>query len=321
MLKTLNFIRGAVATRDLVPVLLSIHAYDGRLQGSNGKLTIDAPCKDLAGYDFTVPCTPFLKAVDACNGEPKLVVSDDKGRLSISKGVFKAMLPLSTHEDFPRQKSEGEVGLNLSGPILPVLRSLSPFISEDASRPWACGVLFRNGYAFAINNIVVAGAPALTFPMSLNLPGFLVDELLRIGMEPTSVLANSDRITFHFANGSWMKSSLLSAEWPAVEKMLPETAPPTTVPEGLLSAVEQIVPFCPDPKQPLIYLGADGVKTSDGDKSATVGGFDLPQSVFRAEPLTAVLRVACAVDFSTYPKPVPWTGISGLRGLIVGVVV
>jgi DNA polymerase III sliding clamp (beta) subunit (PCNA family) len=318
MQSALSFVRGAVATKDLVPILTSFHIYDGRIQGCNGKLSIDTPCPDLVGFDFTVHAPGFLKAVDACGGEPT-ISQKEAGFLAISRGSFKARLPLSPHEEFPRQHPEGEMGEPIGGPLLPLLKQLSPFIGDDASRPWACGVLFRGGQAFATNNVVVAGVPAVKFERSLNLPSFLVDELLRIGKEPTSVLANNDQITFRFADGSWIKSSLLSAEWPPVENMLQEGLR-STIPEGLLSAVERILPFCPDPKVPLIFLGPDGVKTSDGDKSAVVEGFNLPQSAFRAEPLCAVLKVAIDIDFTAYPKPVSWSGQNGLRGLLVGVV-
>jgi hypothetical protein len=280
-------------------------------------MSIDAPCPDLAGFDFTVTSSSFLKAIDACAGEPIIKVNGDF--LGISSGSFKARLPLGAHKDFPRQAPEGEMGVPMGGPLLPILKQLSPFIGEDASRGWACGILFRDGQAFATNNVVVAGVPAIKFDQSINLPSFLIDELLRIGKEPVSVLANRDRITFNFSNGAWMKSCLLSSEWPAVERMMPELVR-GEVPVDLRSAVERVLPFCPDPKHPLIYLGEDGVKTSDGDKSAIVGGFTLPPAVFRAEPLMAVLKVAKQIDFSVYPKPVPWVGERGLRGLLVGVV-
>lgn len=319
MMNALNFVRGAVSTKDMTPVLKNIFCYDGRLQGSDGKLTIDAPCKDLKGFNFTVPCAAFLKAVDACQGEPKLVIKGDSNQsLQITRDKFKATLPLDTSDSFPHQTLAGEEGTKLTGTLLPVLRTLRPFVSEDASRPWACGILFRNGNAYATNNIIVAGIPAVSFPQDINLPGFLVDELLRLNLEPETIVANSDSITFRFSDSSWCKSSLLAATWPPVENMVPESAT-EQVPKGLIRAVEQVLPFCLDPKQPLIFLGADGVKTSDGDKSATVGGFELAESVYRAEPLLAVLRGATHVNFSDYPKPAGFQGLNGLRGLLVGV--
>lgn len=316
MLNALNIVRGAVATKDLLPVLKSIHSYNGRLQGCNGRVTIDAPCVELEGKEFTVGCVPFLKAVDACSGEPELVFEPQ--RITVKRGTFKAVLPLEEHAEFPRQEPTGQEGVKLTGALLPALRTLQPFVSDDASRPWACGILFRGGYAFATNNIVVAGLPAVEFPMSLNLPGFLIDELLRLGLEPLRIQATSDAITFHLPGGAWIKGQLLSADWPAVENMMP-AVPETLIPTGLQQAVERLLPFCPDPKVPLIFFSPEGVRTNDGAKSATVGGFDLPEGVYRAEPLLAVLAAATAADFTPYPAPATFAGAGGLKGLLVGV--
>lgn len=318
MLIAINTVRGAVATKDIIPVLTHIMAADGRLQGSNGRITIDSPCGQLKGYNFIVPCAPFLKAVDACMGEPLLTVKEDKSSLTVKRGAFKATLPCDTSGNFPHQAPAGRQTTGISGDLLGVLRILRPFISVDASRPWATGVLLKNGAAYATNNIVVAKMPAPSLDIPLNLPGALVDELLRLNMELSSVLADENQITFQFANGSWLKGSLLSSEWPDVDRML--TGKPTMeVPKGLLQAVEQIAPFCADAKQPYIHAGGFGIQTSDGDKSACCDAFRLPESVFRAEPLTDVLRVATHMDMTTYPAPCSFVGDKGLVGLIIGV--
>lgn len=317
MKDSLDFVRGAVATKDLIPILTNFHIYNGRIQGTNGRLTIDAPCPELAEWEFTVPATAFLKAVDACSSEP--VIKLDEGYAVISKGSFKCRLPLDDHNTFPRQEPAGDDGDGLNGALLPALKLLRPFVADDASRPWACGVLFKDGEAFATNNITAVGIPAVRFPEPINLPVFLIDELLRIGLEPVKVQASINNITMVFANGSWIKSSLLAATWPDVSGVLPTVVTGTVVSADLIAGVQTVLPFCPDIKSPLIHLSPDGIGTSEGEKSAMVGGFDLPKSIFRAEPLLATLRAASKIDFSTYPAPCPFVGDNGLRGVLVGV--
>jgi DNA polymerase III sliding clamp (beta) subunit (PCNA family) len=318
MLTAINTVRGAVATKDLIPILLNISTYDGRLQGGNGRLTIDAPCKELDKFKFVVPCAAFLKAVDACGGEPTITVKDDLSSLTVKKGVFKVTLPCDTSDTFPHQSPEGELLPSFKGSLLEVVKILRPFVSEDASRPWACGILLKEGMAFATNNIIVAGVPSPSLPIPLNLPSFLIDELIRLKQEPDTIRANANSITFMFKDGSWLKGSLLTTEWPDVRRMLPVDVD-VVVPDGLLSAVEQISPFCQDTKQPYILLGSFGIQTSEGAKSAQFNGFSLPEAVFRSEPLINVLRAATNVDFSKYPAPCPFVGKDNLKGLIIGV--
>lgn len=310
MINELQFVRGAVAKKDLVPVLTHFHIYDGRIQGTNGRIYIDHP-SSIRG-DFTVPAERFLKAVDACDGSPVIKVGK---KLSISKGKFKALLPLGEHDAYPRSAPSGKK-VNINGvPILDILRRLAPFIGEDASRPWACGVLFKDQYAYATNNVIIARTPCALALNGVNLPIFAINELLRIGNEPVSMKRSDNSITFEYHNGAWLKTALLSAEWPDIEKMFTTTAK-TKVNKNLLVAVEKVIPFCPG--EPTVLLNKDGVSTEDGDMQAAVSGLKLPECRFRAEPLIAVLREAQYIDLDTYPAPSPWLG-KDVEGLIVGV--
>ena len=109
MIETLNIVKGAVANKAIVPVLTHFHIYDGRVQGSNGKLCIDAPLPELSALELTVPAVKFMQAVKACKGTPKLNVTPT-GRLSVSSSTFRALLPLLPAESFPRSRPDGQPG-------------------------------------------------------------------------------------------------------------------------------------------------------------------------------------------------------------------
>ena len=222
MLKTLNFVKGAVSTKDLIPVLTNFHFYSGRVQGGNGRITIDAPL-ELGGIDITVPAVPFLKAIDTCEGilDFENLKITEAGRLSIKKGKFRSVLPLSNSDEFPLvEPSEGKA--RHVPPILSALKRLRPFVGDDATRPWACGVLFKNGYAYATNNVVMTRVIMDFGDCEFNLPGFAVDELLRINKEPESIIIDDNAVTFFFGKLGWLRSQLFSAEWPDVERFFEE---------------------------------------------------------------------------------------------------
>lgn len=318
MRKVLNFVKGAVSTKDLIPVLTNFHFYAGRVQGGNGRITIDAPL-DIGCVDTTVPAVPFLRATDACDGQPELSITE-AGRLMVRRGKFKSSLPLSPPESFPR--SEPTVcGSSLYDfeDMLRALKTIRPFVGEDASRPWVCGVLLKDGYMYATNNVVMARIPfsKARNGYAINLPSFAVDEILRINEVPTSIEYDDVSMTLHYGD-RWLRSHLFDAAWPDVEKFFAEVAL-QPVPAGLLEAVEKVLPFCPDAKFPVIRLSAEGVHTADGEMSAQVDTCALPASKFRAEILTLVLAHATAIDLSKYPAPIPFSGMHGLRGVLVGI--
>ena len=318
MKKILNFVKGAVSTKDLVPVLTNFHFYSGRVQGSNGRITIDAPL-ELGTVDITVPAVPFLRAVEACDGAPQLNITEG-GRLTMKRGKFRSILPLSDNSAFPLQEI-CDVPDSKWAPdsgLIKVLRTIRPFIGEDASRPWACGVLFKDGWLYATNNVVMVRL-GYTMPedIEINLPSYAVDELLRIGKDPVRVSYDSSYALFHYGE-SWLRSNLFDSQWPDVSKFFQQEklAP---VPEGLREAVEKIRPFCQDSKFPVIELNETGVHTAEGDMGASVEGYELPYSKYRAEPLQLVLSHAKTIDLTKYPGPVPFTADNGLEGVIIGV--
>jgi len=316
MIKTLQFVRGAVADKDLIPVLTHFRISDGTIQGTNGRMTIQADCEKLSGIDIAVPAGRFLKAIDACDGEPTIKVTP-AGKLVISNKKFRAILPLGDTSAFPSATAD-QTQITMDGELLPVLRKLRPFIGTDASRPWACGILLKDGFAYATNNVILCRVPCSWGSLNepINLPSFAVDELIRIGREPEAVHTSDQSVTFSWGS-RWLKTLLFDLAWPDVDNFFEDTLTPE-IPSGLQGAVERVLPFCPDPKFPVITLGADGVATTDGEMMAEMGGLSLPDSRYRAEALLMVLGVATHADLAAYPAPVRWAG-DGIEGVLVGV--
>lgn len=322
MKKTLELVRGAVSTNDLLPVLTHFHIYNGRVQGGNGRIVIDAPCPELAGFDCTVPAERFLKAVDACDGEPRLKLTDG-GKLTASKGKFRATLPLADHAAFPKVEEIPPAASSfldsVSFPaLLPVLERLRPFISTDRTKPWLCSIFFNEGYAWATDNVCLARVPHHTF-QNFILPAYAVDELLRINEEPVKIQSDMTSIVFYFRGDWWIKAQKLYGEWPNVSALIPRSPPKERLASTpLAEAIRKILPFCPEKEHALIHTGPEGVSTSAGETSAVVGYDGTPVGCFRAEPFLTVLDASTSIDLSGYPGVCYWQG-EGIDGVFVGV--
>jgi hypothetical protein len=90
------------------------------------------------------------------------------------------------------------------------------------------------------------------------------------------------------------------------------------VPGGLLEAVEQLIPFCPDVKFPSIHFAEGCITTANGLQSAEIG-FDWEGlGVYRAEVIVLILKIATHWNISGYPGACYFKGL-GIDGLFMGV--
>jgi len=320
MLKTLAIIKGGVSTKDLNPILTHVKIKDGWITSTNGRLTISAPIALPNDIEVIVPATKFIAAVKACK-EPKFKITDG-GKLSISKGKFRAFLPIMTDVTFPSPQTSGDI--IHAGDFIPTINKLMQFVGDDASRSWANGILFYDGQAYATNNVILASVETEWSGPAICIPNFLINELLRIKKEIVSIRSNGETITFQLEDQVWLNSSTLPTRWPNVLKMYStvDFNLIKKIPEGFQEAIENILPFCPDPKYPKIILSETGVSTEKGDHEASVDMEGLSTSLWRAEPLLNLLsntdKIGISIDFSQHPRPCPWIRGDGVRGVIVG---
>lgn len=315
----LQLVRGAVSKKDLVPLLSHFCMYGGRIQGTNGFLCIDAACAALSEHEFAVPADRFIKAIDACHGEPLMKYDHEKRVLVMSRGRFKAKIQTGDVTQYPRHDKPEGTTVVPTDDILKPLRRLRPFIGEDASRRWCLSVFVSGGYAYATNNVIVVRVPfPAQLPDGYMIPGYAVDELLRINEPPQSIVVGENHTSFFFGD-YWVKAQLDSSRWPdiaALFERIHEGAEMVEVPPGLAVAVDTVAPFSTMPE---IILTADQVTTPDGDHGAEVDGFTLHPGRYRTETLQLVLKAATLVDFSRYPQQIPWAGEQGMIGIFVGV--
>lgn len=317
MLNTLKFVRGAVATKDLIPVLTHFHIKEGRIQGGNSRIHISAPI--ALDMDLTVPAERFIKAIDSCSEEPTLKRTP-AGKLSIHSGAFKALLPLSTDE-FPLVEPEGK-NYPMGDGFIRALNNIRPFITDDATRPWACGALIKEGKIYATNNVILCQMDfPVDFPDEIVIPIYTIDELIRIGEQPQSIQITENQATFHYSGDRWVQSNLFSTKWPDLDKFFADMdyANLPEAPKGLHTAVSKVLPFMPNPKVPTVYLKEDRVSTGEGDVGADIEGFVFEkETAFHAGMLLKVLDLATHIDFSNFPKPCPFKA-DGIHGVVVGV--
>lgn len=318
MLKALKFVRGAVAKKDFSPELVHYRIKDGRALGYNGKLAISAPID--CELDVTPKALPFFKAIETCQDAIALHVTP-AGKLAIRSGKFKAFVECLENGAYPPINPEGAT-YPLAPGLYARLALISGYMAKDASRPWAQGVLLRGNTANATNNVVlVQHWSKEPFPVEVNLPESCVNAMCSVGEDPVSFQLAATSVTFHYADGRWIRSQLYTPDkgtWPDINRLLVKPAQePQPVPEGFFEALADLKPFTDDIDR--VYMGPQGLATAPEDGAgSSVELPGLPEGIFNREHLASLQPLVQTIDFSPAPHPCMFFG-EMLRGCIVGI--
>lgn len=316
MLAELNFVKGAVAKKDFDPTLTHFLIRDRRVWGFNGIIGLSTPIQ--CDLDIAPKGGQFLKALNACKETVTLRLTD-KGQLAIASGGFRTLVDCVKPEEHKALPPAGNF-VELHGQMLTAIKTLEPYIGFDASRPWACGILFSGKSAFATNNITaVQYWLGHDFPITVNIPVQAVRELLRIGEEPLGLQVAEDRLTFYYSGHRWLMTKLSALEWPDVTKPLDaamQGANLTKPLEGLFDVLETVHPFTDEMER--VVFESNRVTTGNTTDATSYELPGLPSAgAYNCGQLLGLRGVAERIDFNRYPGPVPFVG-DNLRGVILG---
>lgn len=311
MIDALRFVKGAMASKNLDPVLANYCIKDRRIYGFNGRLTLSAPLK--LDFNIVLPGDKFYSAISACGEETSLTLMP-KGGLSIKSGSFKARIqPACDPEAFPLVLPNGKP-YEVTSDWMEALAAVQPFISDDASRPWSRGVLIKNGYVYATNNVILVRAklPDM-FDAEIYITAATIKELLRIKEQPLDIYLSENLISFRFEGDRWMTSNLGVSGWPDVESYLQSFPELYELPEGLADELSKLDAFTNE-------LGH--VELKDNQLIVEEAEVDLERPIgighYSLTMLKRVAEVATHADLNYYPKFCPFSG-SNLEGVIIGV--
>ena len=315
MLTELKFVQGAVAKKDFLPALTHFVIENGTVRGFNGMLALCSP------IPFDIACKPkaesLVKAIANCTETVQLSLTP-AGRLSVKSGKFKAFVDCVEGET-PHAMPEGEVVAIDGAALLQAFKVVSPFIGDDASRPWSNGVLLLGQSAFTTNNIILVEYwTGAAMPRPLNIPRAAIKEILRIDEPPVSVQLTENSISFHFTGDRWLRTQLFETKWPDLTRVLNKESKPAPLDPRLFEALKTIKPFA-DKMGRVVFKGGGKIATHDEEAegaSFEIEGFD-HTGVYQLEMLTLLQNGVKTIDWSLYPSPCMFFG-DRLRGAIVG---
>lgn len=317
ILDSLNFVKGSVAVKDLIPQLTHLAIKDQRITGFNGTLSLSSPI-DIP-FNAVPLAVPFIKSILACTEEVELSLTKE-GKLKLISGKFTSFVDCLSDWDavkFPEHKEEP---ITTPGELLPALKQLRPFVSVDASRPWSRGIFFRDDFAFVTNNIcLIQKYSGKAFPFETVLPAAVVDELLRVNEEPEKISFDGNTLVFYYAGKRWLRAATLDPTWPDIDALLDQHVKRgKAFPKDFFSTLKNLLPFLAEDRSAYFAPGVVGSSPHE-DKGASFE-LDIKETMrFNADQLLLLEKVASSIDFSHYPEPSGFMG-SKLRGVIIGMI-
>ena len=319
MIRSLKFVQGVIKKSSLSQDFMHYSIKDGQIIGFNGHLALAAPIElDIEVYP---KADLFGKAISACSDKISLHMTK-AGRLAIHSGSFKAYVPCLEEVAYVA-RPEGEKH-ETPPDFLDSIKQLYPFVAEDATRPWAMGLLMDQGSYFATNNVLcVQKWSGHTIP-SINIPRFSLQELIRINETPEYIQTDQQSVSFVYAEHRWLRTQVYSLEWP-IERINEILSPPInaainpkTVPSGFAECLETLVPFMDD-KSSAVYFEEGGISNdTELETGVHINFAGLPAGpIFSIHQLRLLSTVVKDIDWSLYPKPCLFSN-DNLRGAVVG---
>lgn len=318
LLDELVFLSGAIARKDYVASLCHFLIKNKRGLAYDGLVSLSTPIE----LDLHVKphARRMIQVIKACedNGAIAMHVTP-AGKLSIKSGKFKAFVDcLNDEEAMHVPQPEGD-RLEINSEVFIALRTLAPYISLDASRPWARGIRLCGQSAFVTNNIIfIEYWHGCSLAGDSIIPEDTIEQLIKIKNDPIAVQGTSNSMTFHFPDDRWMRTQLIDGKWPEnIERVFEGDVPPVGFPEGFFDALRTLKPFVDDRGR--VYLLGDRISTSleEGEGASVEIDVGISGPVFHLSQLQLLEDVATCVDFTAWPNPCRFFG-KKMRGVIVG---
>lgn len=291
-----------------VSALSSMHFYpDGFAVATDGTLYLRSPCPKIDDQTLSLPAG-LLSKFYLRHPNATMVIHDTFAQLSAAKS--RAKLPLNREAGVLFDGLEVPAGYkvaDLHPEFFDGLENLGPFISDDASTPWACAVLLQGNRAYATNNVSLCYCDIEADPsLRAVVPKTVFNELMRLQQtgQWTELRQRDGVLTFVQDTGVTLTCGETAATWPPdIERMIrPVLDGFNGVPidSEFKEALAALKPFYQDEALPILELQGDAVAYT-GQSVAATEHLSRPLSSrnvrLHARVLAAVAGVATAIDF------------------------
>lgn len=318
MLNAVRRIKGAVAQKDILPGLTRFMVHEGTIRAADGRIVAGTPFPDPR--TFTLPAEEFSKVLENLGPsiQPKIEITDANiivkhSRMRVKFGLEEPDIGLYAE---PKDYDPTPVTAEFTA----ALRRVRPFVSDNATRPWAMCIYVKDADMYATNNVSVARTQGPKTGFDVLIPSYVVDFILAQDGEIDHVGHLDKTIIVRWKDGTWLKSTTFNNEFPeaAVSIFDNLSAPTWELTAAWKEAYKRVAAFTESD----LYLYADRiaggqekVQVEDGIETPVPEGQDC--SAWGVQFLNTVVDAATHWAPDLYPAPTPFRG-PGIEGCIIG---
>ncbi len=200
LLESLNKVRGAVPTTDVIPVLTHFMVEDGEITATDLDIGIVTACPLLKGLDFLVPATKLHNLIrNLKQDELELELSEGGEKLTIkAPGHKSSILVMPRGEDFPSIKKQFRRWLPVPDDFSAAVKACSCTMDESRGFVFGCILWGEHGMVSSDTLQISWHTLGKQFPKeAILLNGRLVQELIRLG-QPNGWAIHEHVIAFDY---------------------------------------------------------------------------------------------------------------------------
>lgn len=188
--------------------------------------------------------TSLINALSKC-GQNYSITQFDQNRLQIKSDKFKAFIPCLDIKLLQNTIPDA--------PITPInddfkiaIESVGILANENAQNVVAASILMNGQSAIASDRTIMfeywhgINLPIIVLPKSIVAP------LTKTTKKLHSFGMSNNSCTFHFEDGSYIKTQLFAEQWPNVSRILDIEAKPFPFPADFWTALDAVTPFSSD---------------------------------------------------------------------------
>jgi hypothetical protein len=291
-----------------------IAVKSGRMRSMNDIAIYECPT-EIAG-DFVVDAGKMAHAVKSCGDE--FTVKHAKAGVTVSNGRFRSTIQTHDIDTYPWIENTDQMEeITLPSDFIDIMKTMKSFINPADVRAMLRGInISPDGVMAASNGHTMITRKIESRPASgLTIPHDAIDIISRIPGTIKNVQHSQRGMILKFSGDQELTIKLIDEKFPDVSRFI-KSDPLPAIPADMLESVTTLAGFGQQTFK-TIQVRNGSMSIVDGNSTASIDGFDLPDCAFNADYLRTMLRIAENADFSTFPQT-HWSG-NGFNGVLMGI--
>lgn len=290
------------------------HCYIGRgqLVAFDGTLAAGHPISE--DIEAVPHSGKLLKALERSDENVSVTLNDTK-RISVKSGKFRAVISCLDIGAFYSPTADTPIA-TISDTLREGFKAITHITKDTADKVHFASVLVRAG-----SMCTTDGRTMFEYWHGLDLPLMALPKAAAIAVTKTEKKLvrfgySGHSATFHFEDGSWIRTLLYSDTWPDVDHVLAGAPQCYPVPPSLFAAVRAVAPFCEESGAVWFHpeAVATGASLTEGATHEVAGLLSGP--VFNFEQLAQIEPLVKTISFEGSGQAFFYG--DNVRGKIVG---